>query len=84
MSLYLANNMRDELIRAVAVKYPHTTVTGVDLFPPHDVMGPPNLKLRKDDVELPWPAQNKYELIHSRDMVLAIRDWDTLLSRAFQ
>ncbi|OBT40511.1 hypothetical protein VE00_07900 [Pseudogymnoascus sp. WSF 3629] len=66
-----------------AVKYPHTTVTGIDLFP-HEVMAPPNVKLRKDDVELPWPAQNKYELVHSRDMVLAIRDWDTLLSRAFQ
>lgn len=75
--------MTDELTRAVADRFPHTTVTGVDLFA-QGGMRSPNVRLLRDDVELPWPAQGKYEFIHSRDMVLAIRDWDTLLRSAFQ
>lgn len=76
--------MTDELIRAVADKYVHTTVTAVDLFRKCGLVSEPNVKLWTDDVELSWPAQNKYEFIHSRAMALAIRDWDMLLRRAFQ
>ncbi|KFZ25293.1 hypothetical protein V502_00231 [Pseudogymnoascus sp. VKM F-4520 (FW-2644)] len=41
-----------------AVKHPHTAVTGIDLLP-YEGMRPPNVKLRRDNVELPWPAQYK-------------------------
>ncbi|KFY27704.1 hypothetical protein V493_03360 [Pseudogymnoascus sp. VKM F-4281 (FW-2241)] len=67
-----------------ADKYVHTTVTAVDLFRKRGLVSEPNVKLWTDDVELSWPAQNKYEFIHSRAMALAIRDWDMLLRRAFQ
>ncbi|KFY03926.1 hypothetical protein O988_01120 [Pseudogymnoascus sp. VKM F-3808] len=58
-------------------------VIGVDLFPSkekHDR----NVQLIKEDVEEPWLARDKYDLVHSRDMALAIRDWDKLLKRALR
>ncbi|KFX88700.1 hypothetical protein V490_07464 [Pseudogymnoascus sp. VKM F-3557] len=70
-------------VEAIADKFPHTAVTGVDLSAQEGAWLP-NVRVLRDDVELPWPAQDKYEFIHSRDMILAIKDWDTLLRSAIQ
>ena len=74
--------MTDKLTRVVAFEYPRMIVTGVDLFPRKGTTAP-NVQLMKEDVEEPWLARDKYDFIHTRDMGLAIRDWDTLLNRAF-
>ncbi|KAL5344761.1 hypothetical protein ACLOAV_010158 [Pseudogymnoascus australis] len=66
-----------------AFENPQAIVIGVDLFPSkekHDR----NVQLVKEDVEEPWLARDKYDFVHSRDMALAIRDWDKLLNRAFR
>ncbi|KFY30832.1 hypothetical protein V494_08047 [Pseudogymnoascus sp. VKM F-4513 (FW-928)] len=66
-----------------ALENPQAIVIGVDLFPSkekHDR----NVQLIKEDVEEPWLARDKYDFVHSRDMALAIRDWDKLLNRAFR
>ncbi|KFZ02085.1 hypothetical protein V500_00453 [Pseudogymnoascus sp. VKM F-4518 (FW-2643)] len=67
----------------LAFEYPQIIVTGVDIFSSKEKHAS-NVQRIKDDVEESWLALDKYDLVHSRDMALAIRDWDKLLKRAFR
>ncbi|KFY26004.1 hypothetical protein V491_01497 [Pseudogymnoascus sp. VKM F-3775] len=67
----------------LAFEYPQIIVTGVDLFSSKEKHAS-NVQRIKEDVEESWLARDKYDFVHSRDMALAIRDWDKLLKRAFR
>jgi hypothetical protein len=69
----------------VGDEYPEADILGVDLSPiqPHWV--PPNVRFLVDDVEDEWvQAPNTHDYIHIRNMTAAIRDWPTLMSRAYE
>ncbi|KAI1343219.1 S-adenosyl-L-methionine-dependent methyltransferase [Xylariaceae sp. FL0016] len=65
--------------------YPSATVLGIDLSPIQPDWVPPNVKFMVDDVESPWlHPRNHFDYIHSRHTVMAIKDWDRLLRRAYE
>jgi trans-aconitate methyltransferase len=67
----------------VGDQYPGATITGVDLSPIQPSWVPPNVKFTVDDLESPWlQPENHFDYIHSRHIVMAIKDWPKLLQRA--
>jgi hypothetical protein len=69
----------------VGDQYPSANILGVDLSPIQPTWVPPNVKFMVDDVESPWLyPQNHFDYIHSRHMVMAIRDWPRLMRRALE
>lgn len=64
--------------------YPSANVLGIDLSPIQPPEVPPNCSFRVDDVESEWVAHEKYDYIHSRAMVAAVRNWPRLFDQAFR
>lgn len=65
-------------------QYPSSAILGVDLSPIQPAWVPPNVKFMVDDIESPWlHPQNHFDLIHSRHIVMAIKDWPNLLRNAY-
>ncbi|PGG97220.1 hypothetical protein AJ80_09725 [Polytolypa hystricis UAMH7299] len=69
----------------VADEYQSAEVHGVDLSPIQPSWVPPNCKFYVDDVEDTWSynADKKFDFIHGRGMVGAIRDWSRLASQIY-
>lgn len=68
----------------VADRYPSAEVIGVDTAPVQPTMLPPNLFFELDDVEHDWLwAESSFDLIHARELIMAIRDWPRLVTQAF-
>jgi len=45
---------------------------------------PPNCKFLVDDLNSPWVFAEKFDLIHTRCMTPAIKDWARYLSQAYE
>lgn len=72
-------------LRIVGDLYPSANILGVDLSPIQPTWVPPNVKFMVDDVESPWlHRRNHFDYVHGRHIVMAIRNWDALMSRAYQ
>lgn len=68
----------------MADKFPSAQVTGVDLAAVQPQWVPPNCQFEIDDVEDEWMfGENKFDFIHGRDFMLAIRDWDRLVEQCY-
>ena len=66
-------------------QHPEATVLGVDLSPIQPEWVPPNVKFMVDDIESPWiHPPNHFDLIHSRHIVMAVKDWPRLLKNAYR
>ncbi|KAG5921216.1 hypothetical protein E4U42_005939 [Claviceps africana] len=64
--------------------FPSAHILGIDLSPIQPDWLPPNVRFMVDDAESPWLyPRNHFDYIHSRNTVMAIKDWDTLYQRAF-
>ncbi|KAG5935748.1 hypothetical protein E4U53_000375 [Claviceps sorghi] len=64
--------------------FPSAQILGIDLSPIQPDWLPPNVRFMVDDAESPWLyPHNHFDYIHSRNTVMAIKDWDTLYHRAF-
>ncbi|KAF4624319.1 hypothetical protein G7Y89_g13853 [Cudoniella acicularis] len=64
-------------------QYSSANILGVDLSPIQPVWAPPNVRFMVDDVESPWlHPRSHFDYIHSRHIVMAIRDWPRLMRRA--
>ncbi|KAK5163527.1 hypothetical protein LTR04_002472 [Oleoguttula sp. CCFEE 6159] len=64
--------------------YPSAEITGVDLSPIQPQWVPPNVKFIVDDVESPWLYPPDYfDLVHARHTVMAFKNWDKVLSEAY-
>ncbi|KAF2401058.1 S-adenosyl-L-methionine-dependent methyltransferase [Trichodelitschia bisporula] len=64
--------------------HPEADVTGTDLSPiqPHWV--PQNCHFEIDDAEMEWTfGANKFDYIHNRNFVCAIRNWPRLIEQTF-
>ncbi|KAI0885946.1 S-adenosyl-L-methionine-dependent methyltransferase [Annulohypoxylon maeteangense] len=65
--------------------YPSANVLGLDLSPIQPQWVPPNVRFMVDDVESPWlHPKNHFDYIHSRHMIMAIKDWDKLLRTSYE
>ncbi|KAI1454082.1 S-adenosyl-L-methionine-dependent methyltransferase [Annulohypoxylon moriforme] len=65
--------------------YPSANVLGIDLSPIQPQWVPPNVRFMVDDVESPWlHPKNHFDYIHSRHMIMAIKDWDKLLRTSYE
>lgn len=63
--------------------YPSAEITGVDLSPIQPDWVPPNVRFMVDDIESEWLyPDNHFDMIHSRHMAIAIKDWDHIFSSA--
>jgi len=67
----------------MADKYPSAVVTGVDTAPVQTTAVPANCVFEVDDVEDDWlwPADS-FDLIHGRELIMAVRDWPRLVRQA--
>ncbi|TVY81588.1 Secondary metabolism regulator, partial [Lachnellula suecica] len=66
-------------------KYPSANILGVDLSPIQPEWVPSNVRFMIDDVESPWVyLRNHFDYIHSRHMVVAVREWPRLMRRALR
>ncbi|KAF5020048.1 hypothetical protein F66182_7929 [Fusarium sp. NRRL 66182] len=68
----------------MAEQHPSATVIGVDTTPVQPSAVPPNLVFEIDDVEDDWLwAEGTFDLIHGRELMMAIHDWPRLVNQAF-
>ena len=67
----------------VADAHPDAEVTGTDLSPIQPAWVPPNLVFEIDDFNLEWLDQNKYDLIHARELLGSSPDWPGIYKQAF-
>lgn len=68
----------------MADKYATADVIGVDIANVQPQWVPPNCSFEIDDIERDWLYKpNHFDFIHAREFLLAIRDWDRLVKRAF-
>jgi len=68
----------------VGDEYPEADVLGIDLSPIQPQWVPPNVRFIVDDAEAEWVyPPDSLDYVHIRHMTSSIRDWPTLLSRAY-
>lgn len=68
----------------MADAFPSASVIGVDIAAVQPSWVPPNCQFEILDVESEWMfPKAKYDLIHGRELIYAIRDWPSLISQAY-
>ncbi|EME42685.1 hypothetical protein DOTSEDRAFT_175929 [Dothistroma septosporum NZE10] len=68
----------------VAEQFPDATVKGIDLSPIQPTWVPPNLFFEVDDYNMDWLDEEKFDLIHARELLGTTPDWPKLYQRAFR
>jgi len=69
----------------VAEKHPEADVKGIDLAPIQPAWVPPNARFEMDDFNLDqWDIDNKYDLIHERELLGSIRDLTKFYEQCFR
>lgn len=67
-----------------ADQYPDCKVTGTDLSPMQPTWIPANMRFEVDDATLPWTwDENRFDFVHIRYLMGAIRDYNALFKSAF-
>lgn len=68
-----------------ADNYPSAQVIGTDLSPVQPAYVPPNCRFYVEDAEKDWEFDNTpFDYIHSRMLVVAIRNWSRFFEQAFR
>ena len=67
-----------------AEKHPEATVKGTDLSPIQPSWIPPNVYFEIDDFNLAWLDSEKYDLIHHRELLGSVPDWNVFYKKCFQ
>ena len=65
-------------------KYPRARVIGTDLSATQPGVLPRNVRFEVDDLESKWLYKKKFDHIHSRFMLGAVRNWEKMLMQAFR
>ncbi|RPA75791.1 S-adenosyl-L-methionine-dependent methyltransferase [Ascobolus immersus RN42] len=63
--------------------FPEWEVLGTDLSPIQPRWVPPNVRFEIDDYELDWIFPQKFDLIHTRSLMGAVRDWPALFRKMY-
>jgi SAM-dependent methyltransferase len=66
-----------------ALENPSAIVTGTDLSPVQPSHAPSNCLFYVEDVEQDWNFDNDFDFIHSRMLVVALKDWPNFFQQAF-
>lgn len=69
-------------VMEMAEQNPETTVKGIDLSPVQPTWVPPNAFFEVDDYNVDWLDQNKFDLIHARELLGTCPDWVELYKKA--
>lgn len=65
--------------------YQSAQVIGVDIAPIQPSWVPPNCQFEILDIEEDWElAKNSFDLIHARELIVAVRDWDRLFRQSLE
>lgn len=68
----------------MADSFPSANVLGVDIAAVQPTWVPPNCQFEILDIESDWLyRKSRFDLIHARELIFAIRDWPTLISQAY-
>ncbi|KAK5053185.1 hypothetical protein LTR84_002159 [Exophiala bonariae] len=68
----------------VADQTPSAQVIGVDIAPIAPLLVPPNCSFEIDDIERTWSwSKSSFDLIHIREPLYCIRDWDRLFNQIY-
>ena len=73
------NNISD-----VAEKYPSADVKGIDVAPIQPNWVPSNARFELDDFNQDWGDENKYDLIHERELLGSVSDLDKFYARCLK
>lgn len=69
----------------MADKYASASVVGVDIAVVQPQWVPPNLEFEIEDVENDWLwTTNRWDFIHGRELMFAIRDWPKLIRQSLE
>lgn len=66
-----------------AEEHPSATVLGTDLSPIQPTEVPPNCSFLIDDCDNDWVFREQFDLVHTRAMVAAIKDWPRFFEQAY-
>ncbi|KAI9879128.1 MAG: hypothetical protein M1830_009515 [Pleopsidium flavum] len=78
----LAQDQQD--LRDVADQHPQADVKGIDLSPIQPSWIPPNCRFEIDDYNIEWLDDEKYDLIHARELLGTISDWPGVIENCFK
>lgn len=67
----------------IADKFPAAQVIATDLSPIQPQWVPPNLRFQVDDCETGWTFEQRFDLIHMRNLSGSIADWPQLVRAAY-
>ncbi|KAK8191283.1 S-adenosyl-L-methionine-dependent methyltransferase [Phyllosticta capitalensis] len=67
-----------------ADEHPNANVLGIDLSPIQPTEIPPNCSFLVDDAEDEWTWDTRFDFIHLRAMVAAIKNWARLLDQSYE
>jgi hypothetical protein len=70
--------------RDVADMMPSAIVKGIDLSPIQPSWIPPNVRFEVDDYNKEWEHTNRFDLIHSREILGTIPDWVEFYKKALE
>jgi len=68
----------------VAEKHPEADVKGIDVAPIQPNWVPPNARFELDDFNQDWSDENKYDLIHQRELLGSVSDLPKFYERCFK
>jgi SAM-dependent methyltransferase len=66
-----------------ADEHPSARVIGTDLSPIQPQQVPPNCEFLIDDCEQEWIFHNRFDYIHTRAMVAAVKNWSRFFEQAY-
>ncbi|KAI9734020.1 MAG: hypothetical protein M1834_002677 [Cirrosporium novae-zelandiae] len=67
-----------------AEAYPNAQILGTDLSPIQPARTPSNCSFKVENSELPWSHNIKFDFIHSRALVAALKDWPGFFRQCFE
>jgi len=68
----------------MADKHPEASVKGIDVSPIQPFWIPPNARFEMDDFNLRWEDHEKYDLIHARELLGCVPDWNLFYENCFR
>ena len=68
----------------MADQFPGAIVTGTDLSPIQPSWVPPNCQFEIDDFNKDWGYENKFDLVHTRELLGTIPNWVEFFKQAFR
>ena len=69
-------------VMEAAEQHPESKATGIDVSPCQPNWVPPNAYFEVDDYNVEWLDQNRYDLVHARELLGSCPDWVGLYRRA--